>query len=323
MYATTNHLHYKTRAAIEEFMAVEDTLLDCLMLDHYNEREGKLCSCGNGYSTVKCNECYQYQTSCPRCFADSHYHHPFHWAWIWNAQQRLFQRTDYSKVYSELGTTTDESSGGTIHDNTGEQATGSAAAEAGIPGGFKDVIGEETSNSTEIAIQLGHIGERVPCPFNDTSIAFTITHCNGMHSSRIRVCRCPGAPSKAVQLMQARLFPASISDPRSAFTFAVLTEFHMHNMQSKCAAYDYILSLRRLTNFMFPQTVPVRLYIGCHILITLSHLICIGYLQIISPGHANLGIPSIESFCWPSSWNRCIPSPPPSRKYHYLLLSVS
>lgn len=107
------------------------------------------------------------------------------------------------------------------------------------------------------AIQLGHRGERCQCPANDAAPVFIITHTNGIHTTKLRTCRCPGAPDKLTQLLQARLFPATTADPRSAFTFAVLKEFHMHSIQSKSAAFDYSLSLRRLTDNILTHSISV------------------------------------------------------------------
>lgn len=58
--------------------------------------------------------------------------------------------------------------------------------------------------------------------------------------------------------MDARLFPASARDPRTAYTFNVLKDFHLHNLESKKAAYDYMAALRRLTSNSFTADVPVR-----------------------------------------------------------------
>jgi hypothetical protein len=89
-------------------------------------------------------------------------------------------------------------------------------------------------------------------------LLFTVVHTNGIHATRIRVCGCLGAPEKVTQLMQSQLFPATTQDPKTAFTFSVLKNFHMHNLQSKCGAFDYMLSLRRLTDNVFTNKVPVR-----------------------------------------------------------------
>jgi hypothetical protein len=57
--------------------------------------------------------------------------------------------------------------------------------------------------------------------------------------------------------MRARLFPGTTLDPKTAFTFDVLKEFSMLNLQSKCGAFDYMKSLRRLTDNVSTRTLPV------------------------------------------------------------------
>jgi hypothetical protein len=113
---------------------------------------------------------------------------------------------------------------------------------------YSDVLDSKGNTAT---IQLRHAGERQACPANKTVINFDIVHTNGIHSTKLCTCRCPGAPNKIVQLMDSQLFPATTSDPRTAFTFACLREFQMYNLQLKCTAFDYIHSLRRFTNDVF------------------------------------------------------------------------
>jgi hypothetical protein len=111
--------------------------------------------------------------------------------------------------------------------------------------------------SEDAYIQLGHLDDQRACPGTKTSNPLMVTHINGIHVTQIRFCGCIGAPDKISQLMLAELFPATPTDPRSAFTFTVLKHFHMHNLQSKCGAFDYILSLRRLTDNVFTSKVSV------------------------------------------------------------------
>lgn len=114
--------------------------------------------------------------------------------------------------------------------------------------------------SDEFAIQLGHIDDKDDehmCSGTRSPINFIITHINGVHSTRLKFCGCLNAQDKVSQLMLAKLFPTSSASPESAYTFAVLKHFHMHNLQSKCGAFDFILSLRRLTDNVFTPKVPV------------------------------------------------------------------
>jgi hypothetical protein len=108
------------------------------------------------------------------------------------------------------------------------------------------------------AIYLGHCGEkcknRLPGPGRNT----VIVHTNGIHHVCIEYCRCDDVP-EAIQLAQSQLFPATMERPETAFTFAVLNDFHMHSLTSKKSAMDYIDALRKHTNAAFPQHTPVSM----------------------------------------------------------------
>jgi hypothetical protein len=57
--------------------------------------------------------------------------------------------------------------------------------------------------------------------------------------------------------MRSRLFPATIEQPATTFTFNLLKQFHVHCFESKKSAFDYIGALRRLTNNVRTDLVPV------------------------------------------------------------------
>lgn len=113
-------------------------------------------------------------------------------------------------------------------------------------------------------IYLGHNGNKCHhTPRGEVPLPFTIVHHNGIHNSRIGWCFCAGGGNHVDQLMLAGLFPATVIDPRTAFSFSMLREYTVHKLQSKKAAYDYFTSLRRLTNGAFTYDTPVR---GCSFL---------------------------------------------------------
>lgn len=197
----------QTRAAINEFLAIEDRL-QLLLLERYDNPHAneKCLQCGEGLRVVRCHwdGCFQYPTSCAKCFVKAHRTNPFHWALVWDTSKEIWAKKDFSEV---------------------------------VEGTF---------------IQLGHRGEEEPCPGGKGAIDFKITHTNGIHSTKLQFCACPCSITPEVdQLMRSDLFPATAKDPRSAFTMAVLRHFRMHNLQSKCGAFDYIMSIRRLTNSTF------------------------------------------------------------------------
>ncbi|KAI0703979.1 hypothetical protein C8Q76DRAFT_572048, partial [Earliella scabrosa] len=96
---------------------------------------------------------------------------------------------------------------------------------------------------------LGHGGQ--PCPQSPTirsSIAFVVTHTNGIHDVKLEPCHCSGRLSVPEQLLQVDLYPGTWEKPGSAFTFDVLEDSHEDALASKKAAYDYIKKLKRRTN---------------------------------------------------------------------------
>ncbi|KAJ7069033.1 hypothetical protein B0H15DRAFT_925884 [Mycena belliarum] len=104
-------------------------------------------------------------------------------------------------------------------------------------------------------IQLGHNGR--PCSAPTPARGFTVVDGNGVHSTKIAFCGCrEQPPDKVQQLMRARLFPATTDEPRTAFTFSVLKEFSLHNLESKKAAYDYLGALLRLSDNGFTADIP-------------------------------------------------------------------
>ncbi|KAL6300832.1 hypothetical protein BKA93DRAFT_819272 [Sparassis latifolia] len=108
-------------------------------------------------------------------------------------------------------------------------------------------------------LYLGHHGQ--PCPDLVDCLKpskFVVTHTNGIHELAVHWCHCAGAPERISQMLHAGLFPATLDHPESAFTVALLKEWHMHALTSKKGVYDYMYTIRRLTNNSAPHTVKNR-----------------------------------------------------------------
>ncbi|KAJ7912440.1 hypothetical protein B0H13DRAFT_1613667 [Mycena leptocephala] len=109
-------------------------------------------------------------------------------------------------------------------------------------------------------VHLGHSGqERCPNASNPVGRKTVLVDTNGIHSARIFYCQCGNPAVKDhLQLIRARLFPATVENPQTVFTFDVLDNFHVHNLTSKKTALDYHRGLQKLTNGAFPKDVPDR-----------------------------------------------------------------
>jgi hypothetical protein len=53
------------------------------------------------------------------------------------------------------------------------------------------------------------------------------------------------------------LFPASLQNIKTAFTFGVLDDFRMDNLECKTAGLNYWHKVVRITSNEFPKSVPV------------------------------------------------------------------
>ncbi|KAG1870277.1 hypothetical protein DFJ58DRAFT_723174 [Suillus subalutaceus] len=101
-------------------------------------------------------------------------------------------------------------------------------------------------------------GPFIPLVRDPDQPAITVVDKSGVHSLSICYCHCPGALSRDMQLFQAGLFPASFTRPKTAFTFAVLDDFLLDNLECGTSAMNYYSKIRRLTSSIFPLMVPDR-----------------------------------------------------------------
>lgn len=114
--------------------------------------------------------------------------------------------------------------------------------------------------SIPFSLQLNHGGDSCPLPLGSVDNKFIVMASNGIHATMVRYCNCESATSKTEQLCDARLFPSTTRSPTSAFTFEVLKSFHLHSLQSKASAYDFVGAIQRLTDNAFTHDVPVSRY---------------------------------------------------------------
>lgn len=110
-----------------------------------------------------------------------------------------------------------------------------------------------------LQIHLGHGENHCPAVEIPKTQAIDVVHSNGIHKCRFIYCSCPGKPDEFVQLLDVGLLSASMKQPQTAFTFAVLNDFHLDTGVSKKAAHDFMEVLRKKTNNHVPFPVSVDL----------------------------------------------------------------
>ncbi|KAJ6609786.1 hypothetical protein B0H10DRAFT_1663009, partial [Mycena sp. CBHHK59/15] len=111
--------------------------------------------------------------------------------------------------------------------------------------------------SLGLRIQLGH-GRHGKCSGTMVQAAqagqekrrddLVIVDSNGIHEVGLDFCTCVQAQVPVVQLLHARLYPATTTNPSSAATFRVLRKFHIQSFELKCSAYEFHNSHAQETN---------------------------------------------------------------------------
>ncbi|KAK7028741.1 hypothetical protein R3P38DRAFT_2937983 [Favolaschia claudopus] len=105
--------------------------------------------------------------------------------------------------------------------------------------------------SLDLVIQLGHWGaDGGVCPVPESAFGndFVIVDGSGVHPVNLKFCGCGQGDHHTVQLLRARLWPATTTSPRTAATFAVMRSYHLLSFESKCATLEFYQSLARQTD---------------------------------------------------------------------------
>ena len=99
-----------------------------------------------------------------------------------------------------------------------------------------------------------HPSTFLPPPHSDYLTVIDIT---GIHFLTINYCNCPQSQPEYLQLLHHKLFPASLQQPRTAFTFNVLDDFIRDNLECGTSGLNYLSKLRHITSNVFLHLVPV------------------------------------------------------------------
>ena len=88
----------------------------------------------------------------------------------------------------------------------------------------------------------------------------TVVDITGIHQLRTRFCQCLPLKQNPLhqQLLNMGLYHSTTAHTRTAFTFRVLEDFDLSNLEGKVTALKYYDKLKRLTFNAFPHIVPDR-----------------------------------------------------------------
>jgi hypothetical protein len=93
-----------------------------------------------------------------------------------------------------------------------------------------------------------HNGGKVVC----------VVHINGVHFLPVYPCACENAESEDLQYISMALWPATFTNVRTVFTFQLLDDYLLDNLECKTSGQAYFSKLRRVTSRAFPTYIPNR-----------------------------------------------------------------
>jgi len=233
---------------IRDFIPRRHHYLNILLHGEARKDNGMCHKCVTDEATWRCLECFGQMSYCTACFSDMHDRLPFHHVEKWSGsffQPSWLRVTGVSIALGHSGDVCPLAMRNHGHWEDDRHNNGNTDGQYDpmvdedhqfLPGDPYPKAGDFDMNGRPILV---------------------IVDVSGVHHLGVEFCRCQNALSHEEQLMALGLFPATFDHPQMAFTFNVLDNFLLDNLECKTTASNYYSKLRRLTNSSFPQLVPV------------------------------------------------------------------
>ncbi|KAK6988503.1 hypothetical protein R3P38DRAFT_3332031 [Favolaschia claudopus] len=199
---------------------------------------GLLCTrCQDSLGIFRCDHCTGQALWCGPCCLTVNRTSPFHHPKKWNG--KFFEKVDLDKIGLTI-----------FFGHRGEPCPSLRASESVQDNLDNDnAIEDDGDEAWEDEIQTGFIGDRL-----------RFVHTTGIFVRRVGWCCCSDEGGDTLphdlQLLDAKMYPASSNKPSTAFTFNVLDDFALDSLECKTAALTFLTKLRRMTNSAFPLSTP-------------------------------------------------------------------
>jgi hypothetical protein len=208
----------------------------------------RLCSlCSTGAAIWRCLECLGRPTFCTDCCREQHLIIPLHRIQRWTGDFFLpawLRQVGVVVYLGHGGKPCPESRSGEL------EPVGHGGSDDNDEDEGKDKEEEYLYDFEDTPLKAGKLDE------NGNSM-MVIVDKSGVHHLPVNWCECQGCPKRDMQLLDMGLFPASFQRFHSVFTFAVLDDFLLENLECKTSAYHYISKLARVTSPEFPHSTMV------------------------------------------------------------------
>ncbi|KAI9434164.1 hypothetical protein H4582DRAFT_1818929 [Lactarius indigo] len=224
---------------MKQWVELRDRYLHVLLEMEGRGRSDK-CSMCSKKPEIKCPDCFGPLLFCKDCCLEAHRNSPFHRPLLWNA-------THYTPVtLHSLGFVLCIGHGGMPCPRTPE----GPSTNPDISDRLFDSLdmSPDSNDSDSSRVRTADSGNPL----------FTVVDRSGIFDMEVVFCICPGMDNIGEQLLQSRLFPSTFRQIETLFTFTVLEDFILDNLECKTTAQQYYSKLQSMTSKMFPNNVQNR-----------------------------------------------------------------
>lgn len=213
-----------------------------VILENECPSEHLLCSiCSSAERLYRCKACFGTPILCPEHLRETHEKLPFHRVEKWTGQ--FFEDAWLSDV------------GFVLHlGHEGEACPNGAYGDwSDIPDSELESFGDDEND----------LDAPVAEPTKSATVESqkegrcSVVDSTGVHLLNVAYCACENPTEKVYQMLELKLWPASFDKIKTAFTFRVLSQFRIENLECHTSTYQFYRMIRRLTNRSFPDTVAV------------------------------------------------------------------
>ncbi|KAN0135024.1 hypothetical protein V8E53_007142 [Lactarius tabidus] len=214
--------------------------------------------CFKGSAHIKCSDCFGGNGFCKDCCLQYHGQSPFHRLLQWNGNHYVPTSLNALGFILFLG------HGGNPCLKTVEDSPSPDNADQ-LPTPRETLQPEDTLTAPIISDCLFDLlNDSLDGGYSEAHRTQTgksgnpllmVVDCRGVFEVDILFCACSDSQSKEEQLLQSSLFPATFKQIETVFSFTVLDDFLVDNLECKTTAQQYFSKLQSMTSTMFPDYV--------------------------------------------------------------------
>ncbi|KDR67377.1 hypothetical protein GALMADRAFT_79915 [Galerina marginata CBS 339.88] len=203
---------------------ITEILQASLSQETWRDEQQKCGDCAeNNWAIWRCLDCTFARPVCRRCMRHDHRHSPLHriecWTGHYFRRAALWEVGNYMLITHHCGQPL--CSGLQWQVNAGASQNG------------ENLVDPMASRPTADALDNTYV---------------RVIHTNGIHHLAMLTCNCHGAENITLDLVAARMLPASFKRIRTLFSVEVMDYFRLCNLELKASAYQFNQLLRRLTS---------------------------------------------------------------------------